>query len=179
MKLLVTRHGQTDWNLAGKVQGKTDIELNETGLEQAKIAGEKLLNEKIDVIISSPLKRAKKTAEIIRGNRNIPILLDKGIEERSFGEFEGKTREEFDFEEIWNYKLNKQYKDAESVGDLFTRVQGFLNKIKEEYNDKTVLLVTHGGVTVPIRATLEGIPNGMEVLRNLGIENCEIKRYDI
>lgn len=179
MKLLVTRHGQTDWNLAGKVQGQTDIELNETGLEQAKIAGEKLLNEKIDVIISSPLKRAKKTAEIIRGNRDIPLLIDNAITERSFGECEGKTREEFNFEEIWNYKLNKQYEGAESVRDLFTRVQGFLNKIKEEYDDKTVLLVTHGGVTVPIRATLEGIPNGMEVLRNLGIENCEIKRYDV
>ena len=179
MKLLVTRHGQTDWNLAGKVQGQTDIELNETGMEQAKIAGEKLLNEKIDVIISSPLKRAKKTAEIIRGNRDIPILIDSGITERSFGESEGKTREEFDFDEIWNYKLNKQYKDAESVGDLFTRVQEFLDKIKKEYEDKTVLIVTHGGVTVPIRATLEGIPNGMEVLRNLGIENCEIKRYNI
>ncbi len=179
MKLLLTRHGQTDWNVAGKVQGQTDIELNETGVIQAKVVGEKLSNEKIDVIISSPLKRAKKTAELIRGNRDIPILIDERITERSFGEHEGKTREEFNFSEIWNYKLNKQYKEAESVRDLFTRVKGFLNKIKEEYNDKTVLIVTHGGVIVPIRAAIEGIPDGMDVLQNLGIENCEVKQYDL
>ncbi len=93
MKLLLTRHGQTDWNVAGKVQGTTDIELNETGKKQAKKTGEKLLDYNIDVIIASPLKRAKRTAEIIRGNRNIPILLDEGIKERCFGEFEGKTRQ--------------------------------------------------------------------------------------
>lgn len=128
----------------------------------------KLLSEKIDIIISSPLKRARKTAEIIATGRNIPIIIDKGIEERYFGKFEGKTPQEFNFDEIWNYKLNKQYDDAESVGALFERVQGFLEKIKKEYKDKTVLLVTHGGVTVPIRATLEGIPDGMEILKGLG-----------
>ena len=179
MKLLLTRHGQTDWNVAGKVQGITDIELNETGKKQAEATGEKLLDYNIDIIISSPLKRAKKTAEIIRGNRNIPILLDEGLMERGFGEFEGKTREEFDFDEIWNYKLNKQYENAESIGELFERVQKFLNKVQEEYKDKTVLLVTHGGVIVSIRATLEGIPEEMEVLKGLGIDNCEVKEYHL
>lgn len=106
-------------------------------------------------------------------------MLDEGLRERCFGEFEGKTREEFDFSEIWNYKLNKQYENAESTGELFKRVQKFLNRIQEEYKDKTVLLVTHGGVTVPIRATLEGIPEGMEVLQGLGIDNCEVKEYDL
>ena len=102
-----------------------NIELNETGKKQAEETGKKLLNYDIDVIIASPLKRAKKTAEIIRGNRNIEILLDDGLKERAFGEFEGKTREEFDFNEIWNYKLNKHYERAESTSELFERVQGF------------------------------------------------------
>ena len=138
MKLLLTRHGQTDWNVAGKIQGVTDIELNETGVKQAETTREKLLNEtgikqaeatrekllnqNIDVIISSPLKRAKKTAEIIKGERDIPLIIDDGLKERCFGKFEGKTREEFEFDEIWNYKLNKQYEDAESTGELFERV---------------------------------------------------------
>ena len=90
-----------------------------------------------------------------------------------------KHGKEFDTDEIWNYKLNKHYERAESTSELFERVQGFLNKIQEEYKDKTVLLVTHGGVTVPIRATLEGIPEGMEVLKGLGIDNCEVKEYDL
>lgn len=122
MKLLLTRHGQTDWNVAGKIQGVTDIELNETGVKQAQETREKLLNQKIDVIISSPLKRARKTAEIIKGERDIPLIIDDGLKERCFGKFEGKTAREFDFDEIWNYKLNKQYEDAESTGELFERV---------------------------------------------------------
>ena len=179
MRLLLTRHGQTDWNVAGKIQGSTDIELNETGIKQAQKTREKLLDENIDVIISSPLKRAKKTAEIIATGRNIPLIIDNEITERCFGKFEGKTPKEFDFDEIWNYKLNKQYEDAESTGALFARIENFLEKIKQEYPNKTVLLVTHGGVTVPIRAKLEGIPEGMEILRGLGIDNCEVKEYEI
>lgn len=179
MKLLLTRHGQTDWNVAGKIQGMTDTELNETGINQAKRTKKQLENKNIDVIITSPLKRAKKTAEIIGEDRKIPIIEDNGVVERYFGKFEGMTAKEFDFDEIWNYKLNKQYEDAESVGALFNRVQGFLEKIKKEYKDKTVLVVTHGGVSVPIRATLEGIPEGMEVLRGLGLDNCEVKEYNL
>lgn len=135
MKLLLTRHGQTDWNIEGKIQGQTDIELNATGIKQAESTREKLLKEKIDIIISSPQKRASKTAEIIARGRNIPIIIDERIAERYFGKFEGKTREEFNFDEIWNYKLNKRYEDVESVGELFTRVQGFLEKIKQEYTN--------------------------------------------
>ncbi len=140
MKLLLTRHGQTDWNVEGKIQGETDTELNETGIKQAEDIREKLFNQKIDIIISSPLKRAKKTAEIVARGRDIPIIIDESISERYFGEFEGKTREEFDFNEIWNYKLNKQYEDVESTGELFARVQGFLEKIKQQYKDKTVII---------------------------------------
>ena len=63
MRILITRHGQTDWNLEHKVQGKADIDLNETGKKQAEETREKLWNEKIDLIICSPLKRAKQTAD--------------------------------------------------------------------------------------------------------------------
>lgn len=177
MRLLLTRHGQTDWNVAGKIQGLTDIELNETGIMQAKSTQKKLLNEKIDIILCSPLKRAQKTAEIIASGRNIPMIIEPDLQERCFGTFEGKSPKEFDFDEIWNYKLNKQYETAESIGHLFERIQKFLNKIQKNYSDKTVLLVTHGGVTVPIRAILEGIPSGMDVLHSLGINNCEVKEY--
>lgn len=91
MRLLITRHGQTDWNVAGKTQGRTDTELNETGIEQAKTVREKLMNYDIDVILSSTLKRAKKTAEIIADKRNIPIFYDEDLVERSYGEYEGKN----------------------------------------------------------------------------------------
>ena len=70
MSLLITRHSQTDWNLKRKIQGKSDIALNETGIEQAKEVAKKLSNEPIDLIICSPLIRARQTAEIINGDRN-------------------------------------------------------------------------------------------------------------
>ena len=65
MKIYVVRHGQTNWNVKGKIQGKSDIELNEKGIEQAKELKELIKNYDINLIISSPLKRAKQTAEII------------------------------------------------------------------------------------------------------------------
>ncbi len=179
MKILLTRHGQTDWNVLGKVQGITDIELNDTGIKQAEKTREELLNYPIDIILSSPLKRAKKTAEIIGKGRNIPIIIEPGLKERCFGKFEGKTREEIDSYEMWNYNLNKQYEDVESVKDLFKRVDMLLNKVKQTYQDKTVLLVTHGGVCVPIRAYFEGMPEDTERLTNLGLGNCEIKKYEL
>ncbi len=179
MKLLLIRHGQTDWNVAGKIQGITDIELNDTGRKQAKVLNEQLLKETIDVILSSPLKRARETAEIIAEGRDIPIVLKQELQERYFGKLEGKTRSDFDFYELWNYKLNKQYADIERIGDLFKRVQGFLEKLKKEYRDKTVLVVTHGGVAVPIRVILEGLPERMEVIKGFGIDNCEVKEYEL
>ena len=101
MKIYVTRHGQTDWNVQGKTQGRADIELNEVGIKQAKQTKEELKNIDIDLIICSPLKRAKKTAEIINEGRNIPIIFDDQIIERNFGEFEG---EKIKFDEFWDYK---------------------------------------------------------------------------
>ena len=103
MEIIITRHGQTEWNVLGKVQGLADIELNEKGIEQAKETSKILKNEKIDLIICSPLIRARQTAEIINQGRNIPIIYDEGIIERNFGEFEGINKKEFDFVGYWHF----------------------------------------------------------------------------
>ena len=97
MEILLTRHGQTDWNVLKKVQGKADIELNKKGIEQAEATRDTLKNEKIDLILCSPLKRAKQTADIINQERNIPIIIDERVSERDFGEFEGMPNTDFDF----------------------------------------------------------------------------------
>ena len=95
MKFYIIRHGQTNWNKEGRIQGKTDIELNEEGIKQAKEAKNILKDYPIDMIVSSTLKRAKKTAEIINEAKNVPIIFKEALEERCFGEFEGKTQQEF------------------------------------------------------------------------------------
>ena len=85
MEILLTRHGQTEWNLLKKVQGKADIELNEKGVKQAEETRDSLKNEEIDLILCSPLKRAIQTAEIINQGRNIKMIIDERVSERDFG----------------------------------------------------------------------------------------------
>ena len=79
MEILLTRHGQTEWNLLKRVQGKADTELNEEGIKQAEKTRDYLKNEKIDLILCSPLKRAMQTTEIINQGRNIKVIIDEKI----------------------------------------------------------------------------------------------------
>ena len=183
MKLYIIRHGQTNWNRKGRIQGKTDIELNEEGIEQAKEARKILEEYPIDMIVSSTLKRARKTAEIINESKKVPILFKEALEERGFGEFEGKTREEIQ-DEIWtseildNYNLNKQYKGVETIQELCSRVWNLIDELKENYTDKNILLVTHGGVTRAISGYFDGA-NENGILEDLKLQNCEMKMYEI
>lgn len=176
MEILLTRHGQTDWNVLKKVQGKADIELNEKGIEQAKATRDALKNEKIDLILCSPLKRAKQTADIINQERNIPIIIDERISERDFGEFEGMPNTDFDFNAFWSYKQNLQYERAENIKDFFNRVFNFLNSIPNEYEGKRILIVAHGGISIPVKCYFEGIPD-VDTLLSLCLGNCEVAQY--
>lgn len=176
MEILLTRHGQTEWNVLGKVQGKADIELNEKGIEQAEKTRKVLENEKIDLIICSPLKRAKQTADIINRDRDIPMIYDEEISERDFGEFEGVNKKEFDFEGYWSYKQNHQYEKAENIETFFARVYKFLDKIKEQYSNKRILIVAHGGISIPVYCYFNGIPKDDNLLK-LVLGNCEVVKY--
>jgi len=178
MNLYVVRHGQTDWNVENRVQGKADIELNETGKLQANQTAKLLSDTKIDLIISSPLKRAVQTANIICLNRDIPITCDERISERDFGEFEGKIKEIFDFDIFWDYNDSNIYLKAENIRDFFKRVYIFLDDIKLKYPDKNILVVTHGGVSLPINCYFNGIPEDGK-LKHLGLKNCEVKKYSL
>ena len=79
IKIYFTRHGETDWNKAIMIQGHVEIDLNETGRKQAQEAHDKLLNVPIDLIFCSPLRRAQETAKIIRGERDIPLIIDNRL----------------------------------------------------------------------------------------------------
>ena len=89
MLLYIVRHGETDWNKAGKVQGRTDIPLNERGRYLAEATAEGMKDVRIDFCYTSPLIRAKETAQIILGEREIPLVEEKRIEEICFGKCEG------------------------------------------------------------------------------------------
>ncbi len=180
MKLLVIRHGQTDWNVQKKVMGRCDEPLNEQGLKQAEETRKILLNEKIDLIICSPLKRAKQTANIINKDRNIKIIYDDRIIERDFGEYEGMETKDFDFHGYWNYYKTEYYEQAENIQSFFNRVYDFLNDIQKNYKDKNILIVAHGGISIPVACYFNRkIPEGSLVDAGLVLENCQVASYNI
>ena len=112
MKIYYVRHGQTDWNLARKMQGGgTEKELNETGINQANETRKELENVKYDIIICSPMYRAKQTAEIINKDKNVKTIIDERIRERKLGKLEGHEITDEIEKQIWDYNLNYQIPD--------------------------------------------------------------------
>lgn len=177
--ILVTRHGQTNWNLQQRVMGNVDISLNEKGINQAYITKEIVNNYNIDLIICSPLERAKQTAKIINEDKMVDIIYDDRIIERDFGEFEGLKYDEFDNETLWDYYKNKQYKQAECMKNFFDRVYSFCQDIEKYYSGLNILLVTHGGVSVALNCYFNNnIPEGSLSNRGLFLKNCEVAIYN-
>ena len=178
MKIYCIRHGQTDWNVLGKIQGITDIELNEIGKNEAKRARAEVESLNLDLIICSPLIRAKQTAEILNDNLKLPIIIDERIIERNFGEYEGKYKDLFDFSSFWDLENRKSYEGAETMSELIARLREFFKDIREKYSDKNLLIVTHG-------ATIRGInlifnPNiTLEQLTKMSTKNCQIRQYEL
>ena len=87
MKLYIIRHGETVWNTEGRLQGIADIELNENGIRLARVTARGMADIPFDLAITSPLKRARQTAELVLGERKVPILEDSRLEEITFGEW--------------------------------------------------------------------------------------------
>ena len=104
LKLIIVRHGVTEWNKEGRLQGKKDIPLSKEGEEQADKLAKRLKDEKIDKIYASPLKRACKTAEIINKYHKLPINIEDGLREISYGIFDGISKEEREKDEEENSK---------------------------------------------------------------------------
>ena len=207
MKLFVLRHGETNENITGMMQGDMDTVLNEKGCNQALSVRNKVLENNIDLVISSPKKRAIKTAELAAPN--IPLILDDRLRSRNHGEFEGMRRDEININDYYlivealdyanvNKKylelntelknlynlfksiieMNNQYIKAESVKDLFDRVESLLKEIKEKYNDKNVLLVTHSGIVRILYYYFNGIPEDGNLMEYES-HNCSFEQYEL
>ena len=177
MKLYVIRHGQTNWNLKGIIQGQKDIELNDKGINEARKAKDEFNSLKIDLIMCSPLKRAKETAKILNTDKNINIIYKSELIERGLGDFEGESciTEEDD---IYNYHMNKTIRNIEPVVDLCNRVNDLIDEIKNKYKGKNILLVTHSGTARAIERYFYGIDENGDLLPE-NLKNCEIREYEI
>lgn len=171
MNIYITRHGQTDWNLAKKLQGRSDIPLNGNGILQATqtFLGLKKNGITFDRVYSSPLLRAEKTAEIISGFSGDKIIKDKRIIEFSFGDAEGRTLGEIEslpeLEWIKNFFGNpEKYKpkgSAETFDSVLSRTQDFWeseirNLPLRNPECENVLVVTHGGTLQSLLLHVDG-----------------------
>ncbi|AGX44410.1 histidine phosphatase family protein [Clostridium saccharobutylicum] len=165
MKLYLTRHGQTDWNIKGKIQGSCDIELNDTGIIQAEELGNTVLENKYEFskIYSSPQKRAIKTAEILSKVTNVEYIPIEGLEEINLGEWEGlswvEVKEKYPIE-YDEWYINRRYTKppkGEAYQDMLQRVLTSMHKIINENNDD-VVIVTHSAVIMCIQCYLTNTP---------------------
>ena len=188
MKLYLIRHGETEWNTYKKLQGITDIPLNENGEALAKVTGEGMKDIPFDVIFTSPLKRAYRTAELVRGDREIEIIPEERIREICFGDCEGHIYKEegynmpvpdfnFFFTQTDCYKTPP---NGESIESLLERTKDFLDELKsrKELQDKTILISSHGAA---VRAMLSNIEKcdiahfwGPGVHKNCGVSCVEL-----
>lgn len=158
MKLYIARHGETAWNVENKVSGRTDVPLTETGLQQAQLLARNAVDKGIEVIIASPLKRARQTAQAVSDAIGVPVQIDERLMELDFGIFEGAPRSDPDFK-YTRSQFPTRYPGGESAFQLCHRVYSCLDDVKQKYAGKTVLLVCHGGVCRMVRSYFMDLTN--------------------
>ena len=173
------RHGQTVWNVENKICGATDIELTALGHEQAIETGKKILEKKIeaDVILYSPLVRAKDTALHISEITGIPAKEEMRLKEQNFGRYESTPRNGAEFS-VAKAQFVNSYDGGESMLKLSQRIYNLLDDIREEAESKgtVYLLVAHNGISRIIESYFHDMTN--EEFAAFGIKNCELRKYE-
>ena len=173
-KLYFTRHGQTFWNVENKICGATDIGLTEFGHKQAIACGKAILDAQlpIDLILYSPLIRAKDTAMHISEITGIKAIEERRLKEQHFGKFESTPRDGHEF-----YLAKKQvcydFDGGESMMQMAYRIYGLLDELKE--SEKTYLLVAHNGIARIVASYFHNMTN--DEFAKAGIKNCEVVTY--
>ena len=174
MKLYFVRHGQTEANVTMSGNPSDDVPLNKLGIQQATNLAAELKDVKFDVLVSSPLKRAQQTADIINQNHQLAIQSDTAWRER-----EQESHLTLD---LWNdafsFNTDTQVDGIEPLTDFFARVYAALDGLKQDYSNKTVLVVSHGG----LRSCLYAYANSLPLSGDMQIapmKNCEYRIYDL
>lgn len=178
--LYIMRHGKTDWNEAKKLQGRTDIPLNEEGRRMAKEAGERYRDVHFDVCYSSPLARALETAELVLAGRNVPVITDERLVELSFGEYEGSAyisqRPDCPINVLFTdpEKYTQSVGGSETLDELYKRTGAFLTEVAgpEIRAGRDVLIVGHGATNAGIVCQIRNLP--AEQFWSVDVEQCKL-----
>jgi broad specificity phosphatase PhoE len=158
--LLLVRHGETDWNADGRLQGHTDRPLTDFGRRQARQLAEELSEQELEAIYSSDLARARETAEVVGERLELPVVLDPDLREKNWGTWEGLTAVERDRVEF----------AGESTQEHQERILGALRRIAARHPGGRVLVVTHGGSMRRVQTTALGW--ALPVVENCGRWLC-------
>lgn len=173
--IYVARHGQTRWNAMDLVCGRTNLELTEQGIMQAQQLADEISKLKVDLIIVSPMLRARQTAKIIAEKNHLSCKVDNRLIEQNYGDFEGMDRSNPDYQKA-KKEFVYRYGTGESMMQIAHRVYSALDDIKREYMGKNVLIVCHGCVSRIMNTYFCDMTN--EEFVKFRLDNCEIKRYE-
>lgn len=185
MLIYFVRHGQTDWNKALRWQGRSDIELNQTGRAQAKAVQAYFIEHNIrpSVVISSPMKRALETAHGIAEAFDQPIKREPAFCEIDLGDFEGKTTDELkaEYGDVFDHWLANHHLQAspggENIEQAIERMQKALQAHIHQFGDKLVI-VAHQAILMAMKAALSG-DRSLEILATYKQANFEIDVWDV
>ncbi len=163
VRIILIRHGETTWNVAGRYQGQVDTPLSERGLEQGRLAALALETVPIDVCIASPLSRAQETCRFAAAPRGLPVLTEPRLTEIAHGAWEGayaddieaKYPEEF---HLWHTRPDLvQMPGGENLEDVRRRARAALDDIAAKYDGKTVLVAAHDAVNKVLLCDILGL----------------------
>jgi len=166
--LLLARHGETDWNREHRIQGKTDVPLNDEGRAQAAALAEELAAEPLDAVYASDLARARDTARAVAERHDLDVVELPELRERDFGTWEGLT--DVEILERFPEARQRPWGDAETREQMTERVLAAVHDIAARHAGCRVLVVTHGG---PIRALLRHCDPDDD----RRIVNCHVARF--
>lgn len=177
-RLLLVRHGRTQWNHDMRFQGQCDVPLNEEGVRQAELLRDRLRGERLDAVYSSDLARCRRTAEVIAQDRGLPVVTSPALRECGYGLWEGRTLKEIRAE--WPETVEARWRDPERVappgGEAFAqvreRVTAYLNDVVARHLEANVLVVGHGGCLL---AFITGLMH-MQLSLGFGfrLDNCSL-----
>ena len=177
MKVTLIRHGETEENYNGQMQGRKNILLNDTGRRQCKRLHDRIINKKYNYCYMSPLVRCVETAMILIGDR-VEMIPDKRLIEREIGEFEGKSVDSYDVLSYWDLNLNKSDDGVEPIQDVIARCQDFYNYLIEKYNDESIMIVTHNAPYRILRHILLKHDLSGDLFDG-DISNCQIEEFEV
>lgn len=183
-RVYLTRHGETEWNRQGRFQGHRNSELTEKGLLAAELLSLCVEEINIDVIVSSPLKRAYQTAEIVRGNKKLDIIKDKGFEEINLGDFEGMRWDEIEekngdlLNRITEDPLNRRYPNGENLMEFYNRVEESFKNTINKFRGEDILIVAHGGTIKCIESYIRKFKIHNDWMGNV-VQNCSLSCFEV